>query len=88
MSNKIYYCRVPEWGTVFKVQENCCYEMVVYEGGQIGITSRFDKDNSKMNGRLLCRCDPKIEILEISESEYGAFYEKVNGWQRSNLCWN
>lgn len=74
---KKYYCKVPEWNAVFRVNEGCCYEKVVYAGEEVGIVPRFDKAD-ELNGILLCRCDPKLEIIQISEQEYYTVYRQVN----------
>jgi hypothetical protein len=52
-----------ELNAVFKVQEDCCYEKVVYIGQPV-IIRRFDKSNEVV-GPLLCHCDPKLTIVPI-----------------------
>jgi hypothetical protein len=71
------YRLVPEKGTAYGIQEGCCYEMVVYEGGEIGITERMDHGNEFIGTLLCCVCDPKLESIEISKSQYDAIREDV-----------
>ena len=68
--------QVPQEKAVYKVQEDCCYTKVVYEGPELGIYSRFDKDNEEV-GILLCYSHPKKEITPISEETYQQYYQMV-----------
>ena len=76
MSKAAVYRLVPGWNAAFKVQEDCCYEKVVYQG-EIGMTAVMDHHN-ELNGILLCGCDPHLEILPISERQYLAIVRDVN----------
>jgi hypothetical protein len=74
----VYRLLVPGWNKAFKVCEDCCYEVVVYQGDKIGVTMRFDRNN-ELNGILLCdTCYPSLEIKAISEAQYLAIREDVN----------
>ncbi len=74
------YRLVPEWKKAFKVLEDCCYEMVVYQGDapERGVTERMDHDNELIGILLCCICDPEVKILSISEDEYNAILQEVN----------
>lgn len=75
--NRKEYRLVPERKTAYEVQENCCYEMTVYEGDNIGIASKMDHYNEVI-GPLLCDiCDPHLVIKRISRAEYEALREDV-----------
>jgi hypothetical protein len=76
--NSKEYRLVPQRNTAYEIQENCCYEMVVYEGGDIGITERIDHHNEFIGMLLCCICDPNLKIIEISKSQYDAIREDVN----------
>jgi hypothetical protein len=67
MAKAPVYRLVPAWNTAFKVQEDCCYEMVVYQG-IIGVASKMDHHNELIGSPLCCVCDPGLKIEPISES--------------------
>lgn len=74
------YFVVPEWNSVFKVKEDCCYEKVVYSGHEIGTTSKIDHEGDLLNSwDLLCyNCDPSIEIIPTIEAFYNWKLRIVN----------
>jgi hypothetical protein len=77
MAKAPVYRLVPEWNTAFKVQEDCCYEWVVYQG-DIGVSSKMDHGND-FAAILLCGvCVPNLKIEAISESRYKAILQDVN----------
>ena len=73
---KVEYRLVQEEKAVYKVQENCCFTKVVFEGPAKGIYLRLDRDN-ELIGTLLCYCDPQKEILPISEEFYQTYFNLV-----------
>ncbi len=76
--NTVAYRHIPSMKAVFRVQEDCCIEKVIYEGDrtQIGIVGLLDRYNEQV-GPLLCACDPARPIFEISEQEYYAKRQAV-----------
>src|SRR5689334_14219801 len=63
----IRYLYEPAEHTVYKVQEDCCYTKVVFQGPQRGIYQRNDREN-EVNGPLMCQiCDAKRTIVQVSE---------------------
>ena len=74
----VAFRHVPSMRAVFRIQEDCCIEKVVYEGDltQIGIVGQLDRYNEKV-GPLLCACDLNIDILPISGEEYYAKRQAV-----------
>lgn len=81
MENKYYYRLVPEWHSAFKILEDCCYDQLIYEGEQIGLIGRFDKENVKI-GMLLCMCQDTPEILDFTKEEFDALLKVVNARRR------
>lgn len=72
------YRLVPSWNRAYKICEGCCYEVVQYQGDEIGITMRMDKKD-ELNGVLMCNsCYPNLEIKVLTEAEYMAIREDVN----------
>ena len=71
------YRLVPAWNTAFKVQEDCCYERVVYQG-DIGVSGTMDHGNDLIAILLCGICDPNLEIEDITESQYKAILQNVN----------
>lgn len=66
------YFVVPKWNSVFKVNEGCCFDKVVYDGPEIGITGKLDHDGDIVNSwDLICyNCDPSIEIIPTIKAFY------------------
>lgn len=66
------YFVVPEWNSIFKVKEGCCYEKVVYKGPEIGITGKIDHEGDILNSwDLICfSCDPSVVIIPTTETYY------------------
>ena len=73
---KAEYRLVQDEKAVYEVQENCCFTKVVFEGPARGIYPRLDRENEQI-GILLCYCDPKREILPISEEFYQTYYNLI-----------
>lgn len=77
---KTFYCKVPSLQSAFKVNEDCCYEQVIYGGTVIGVTSKNDSPGDALNSHdLICDiCNPKLKIIPISRQEYYSLVEDVN----------
>ena len=71
------YRLVPAWNAAFKVQEDCCYERVVYQG-DIGVAGTMDHSNDLIAILLCGICDPNLKIEDITESQYKAILQDVN----------
>ena len=72
----VAYRHIPSMKAVYKVQEGCCFEKVVYDGPEIGFAGIIDRENEEV-GPLLCACDPRLAILIISEQEFLAIRQTV-----------
>jgi len=77
MNRHFIYRKIPALNSVLRIQENCCYVKVVYAGKEIGVIEKMDKGNEKI-GPWICMCDPRVEILQISEQEFYAVLNDVN----------
>lgn len=76
MENLVYRLE-PAEHAVYKVQENCCYTKVVYQGPKLGIYPRFDRENEEI-GLLMCGvCDPARKIEDIPKEFFEAYYKIV-----------
>lgn len=75
----IRYFDVPQWGAVFKVQEDCCFEKVVYDGKILGVTEKNDEEGDFPNSYNLwcCNCNPGIKIIPISQQRFLEVKAKV-----------
>ena len=72
------YRLLPERKTAYELEENCCYEMAVYEGVNFSVAARTGHHNEVI-GTLLCDIfDPKLLLQTISRAEYDAIREDVN----------
>ena len=76
---KVRFFDVPQWGAVFKVQEDCCFEKVVYNGTIVGISAKNDQEGDFPNSwNLWCyNCNPGIKIIPISEHRFLEMRDKV-----------
>jgi hypothetical protein len=76
---KVAYFMIPEWNSVYKATEDCCYEKVVYAGPEIGITAKNDQEGDPLNSwDLFCYCNLNLDIIPINKKTYLSFYDNVN----------
>lgn len=74
---------IPEMNRAYRATEGCCYEVVVFDGQEIGVTAKIDKEGDPINSwDLFCHCDQKLEIVEIDEVHYYQLKEEVNRKRR------
>lgn len=78
MRNEYAYRLVPQWNAAFKIKKNCCYDKIIYQGAEIGLAPKMDRENELIGILLCCIFDPQLEILELSESDYLAILNQVN----------
>ena len=71
----VQYRHVPSQNEMYKIQEACCHELVVYSPTNFGITERIDR-NDEINGPLLCACYNDSTTV-ISMVEYEQTYKMV-----------
>lgn len=76
MENIAEYRLVPGEKAVYRIQEDCCYTKVIYEGAGLGIYNRFDREN-EVTGILLCYCDPNRKIKPVSKKFFDKHYKIV-----------
>jgi len=71
---------IPKENAVYKVQEDCCYEKVVYDGPMLDICSKNDAMEDGFNSwDLLCySCNAKIDIIPTTEEYYNFRRMEVN----------
>ncbi len=69
---RIKYVHVPEHKAYYMAQEDCCFEIVFYDNQILEIVPRIDdRDYYPLNSwDIICRCHPRLEILEVTEEEY------------------
>jgi hypothetical protein len=77
MEKNYQYRLVPEWNSAFRIQEDCCYDQLVYDGDQTGLVGKMDK-KCEMIGLLLCMCYDTPKILDYCEAEFNTLLKKVN----------
>jgi len=77
MGRHYFYIKIPAINSVLRLQEGCCYLKVVYAGQEIGVIEKMDKAGEDI-GPWICMCDPRVEILQISEQEFCAVLNDVN----------
>jgi hypothetical protein len=81
---QIRYFMVPEWNSVFKATEDCCFVQVVYAGNEIGVKYKTDRDGDPLNSwDLFCHCHPQLRIIPIDQDLYQQFLEDVNERRRA-----
>lgn len=58
--------------SVFRVQEDCCFEQVVYSGPLKGVRAKNDEEEDDFNSyNLLCyTCNPGLKIYPIDSELY------------------
>lgn len=66
------YFVIPERNSVYKVTEDCCYEIVVFAGPNQDVAAKNDEQEDSFNsGNLLCySCDPSINIIPTTREYY------------------
>jgi hypothetical protein len=79
-----YYIQIPKRKSVFMVTEDCCYEEVSYDEKRLGITAKIDQEGDRLNSYdLICRCDLKQVMVEITKEVYDTFKNVVLQIQHS-----
>jgi len=79
MENPKFFA-IPKQNAVYKVQEGCCYEKVVYDGPEIGVCAKNDQPEDDFNSSdLICYdCNSRIKIIPIDKAEYDYKLKEVN----------
>ncbi len=76
----VKYFLIPQWNSMVKVTEDCCYEKVVFMGPTIGVSAKNDELEDIINSwDLLCYdCNPDLEIRPIEKGDYDSMLNSVN----------